>query len=181
MFRLLTLLLLFGIAEGSRWEGEKGAQAECRGGSIPSCVSACPAGAAFLDCQGGCAAHCAKPTNVLFIGNSLTFWNGGTETHVRGLAESAGYTLGVNERTVGGATLGSLYRNSGNNNPRSLIASGDYDVVILQEDMPELQPRTIPAGIQPFYEYSRLFDEDIRAVGSTPLFYMAWAFQRLNW
>ena len=42
-----------------------------------------------------------------------------------------------------GATLGSLYRNSNNNNPRSLIASGDYDVVVMQEDMPQLQPRAV--------------------------------------
>ena len=117
-----------------------------------------------------------------------------------------------------GATLGSLYRNSNNNNPRSLIASGDYDVVVMQEDMPELQPRMIPAGLQPFFEYARLFTDEIRDVGATramseqlnrfsvlipnsrplpaavvvkrrsglflgatPLFYMAWAFQRLSW
>jgi hypothetical protein len=66
-----------------------------------------------------------------------------------------------------GATLGSLYRNSNNNNPRSLIASGDYDVVVMQEDMPQLQPRTIPAGLQPFFEYARLFTDEIRDVGAT--------------
>jgi hypothetical protein len=45
---------------------------------------------------------------------------------------------------------------------------------VLQEDMPELVPRTIPEGIEPFYEYARLFTAAIETAGSTPLFYMAW-------
>jgi hypothetical protein len=114
------------------------------------------------------------------IGNSLTYWNGGTNTHVQALAKEAGYTVVIDERTIGGATLGSLWRNSGNRSPRSLIANGDYDVVILQEDMPELTPRN-SQGINNFYENAELFIEDIQKVGATPMFYMTWEFQRLNW
>jgi len=115
------------------------------------------------------------------IGNSLTYWNGGTNTHVQAMAREAGHSnVQINERTTGGATLGSLWRSTGSNSPRSQIASGNYDVVVLQEDMPELSPRN-SKGIDNFYEYAELFIEEIEKVGATPLFYMAWEFQRLSW
>ena len=53
---------------------------------------------------------------------------------VEGLAAAAGHTLQAEEMTVGGATLGSLYRRSGSDrNVRAAIATGDYDVVVMQE------------------------------------------------
>jgi hypothetical protein len=84
--------------------------------------------------------------------------NGGTENIVQGLAAAAGHDLDVAACTIGGATLGTLWRRTANvggcpfTTPRQASASGDYDVVIMQEDMPELTPRQIPAGIEPFYE-----------------------------
>jgi hypothetical protein len=98
------------------------------------------------------------------------------------------HAVPIGSRTTGGATLGTLWRRTAPVNrctvgstPRGAIETGDFDVVIMQEDMPELTPRTIPEGIEPFYEYARLFTEQITEVGSAPLFYMTWAFQRLNW
>ena len=163
-------------------------QTNCNGGSLPACISTCPGGLAFPVCLESCVDECAKPTAVLSIGNSLTFWNGGTHVHVQNLAASAGFPIDAAECTIGGATLGTLWRRTAPVNrctlgttPRESISTGDFDVVVLQEDMPELQPRQIPEGIEPFYEYARLFSEEVRGIGSTPLFYMAWEFQRLNW
>ena len=118
--------------------------------SLVACVSACPAGDAFAACLADCNAACPKPTSALFIGNSLTFWNGGTENIVQGLAAAAGYDLEVAACTIGGATLGTLWRRTNNVNgcpsttPRAAVQTGDYDVVVMQEDMPELVPRTVP-------------------------------------
>jgi hypothetical protein len=172
-------LLVSSLAAGVVAASPVPSTAVCEGGSLPACVSACPAGAAFTACLASCNNECTKPTSALFIGNSLTFWNRGTHVHVQALAAAAGYPLDVAECTIGGATLGTLWRRSApvggnrctlNNTPRESIATGDFQVVVMQEDMPELQPRQIPEGIEPFFEYARLFAAEIRSIGSTPLF-----------
>ena len=62
---------------------------ECGAASLPGCVSKCPTGGAYAACFAGCVANCDKPARVLFIGNSLTFWNRGTETHVRAMSTTS--------------------------------------------------------------------------------------------
>jgi len=54
------------------------------------------------------------------------------------------------------------------------IASGKWDVVVLQEDIPE-------TSIESFRKYSRLFVEAVRAAGARPILFMAWEYDRLGW
>jgi len=110
----------------------------------------------------------------LFLGNSFTFWNSGQNVHVRNLAEAAGHNVTTDATTRGGATLDVLWHRT---NAVRDIQRGGYDVVIIQEDIPELRPR----DIEGFYEYARLFAGEIRASGATPMFYMTWPFERLDW
>src|SRR5262245_51462950 len=57
--------------------------------------------------------------------------------------------------------------------PRQAIAKG-YDVVVLQEDLPE-------TTVADFREYARKFVAEIRGTRGRPVLLMAWAYKRLGW
>jgi len=113
---------------------------------------------------------------LLFVGNSLTYYNGGLENHVRLLAASASppRILVADRATQGGATLRILH---GLPSVHERIQQGHYDQVILQDDLPELTEHSIA----PFQEYVRRFDQEIRSHGGRPVLFMAWPYERLGW
>jgi hypothetical protein len=158
----------------------------CSHESLPACISSCTAnnptvGTPAEECFAACSSSCDAPSKVLFIGNSFTFWNNGQDRHVQNLAQAAGYNVTTDATTQGGATLSVHWRNT---NAVRDIQRGNYDVVIIQEDMPELcyGNRCDPSSdIDDFYQYARLFADEIRDSGATPMFYMTWPFDRLDW
>lgn len=113
---------------------------------------------------------------ILFVGNSFTFVHGGVDMHLRELAASAipPDSFQVDSKLIPGATLAVHYEQS---DVREVIRDGFYDVVILQEDIPEITERSI----EPFFEYARLLDQEIKETGSKTMFFMTWAYERLNW
>src|SRR5688572_6259717 len=108
---------------------------------------------------------------ILFVGNSLTYWNDGIWVHLERLAASGTpptpVTTGV--AVEGGAFLKSLWARTG---PRSAIAAGPWDVVMLQEDLPE-------TNVEDFRVHARLFVAEVRKTGARPVLLMAWAYERL--
>jgi hypothetical protein len=108
---------------------------------------------------------------ILFIGNSLTYWNDGLDLHVTRMASSAEPpdTVTTGRAVSGGAFLKSLWAMR---QPRQMIAEGRYDVVVLQEDLPE-------TTIEDFRAHARLFVEDVRKSGARPVLLMAWSYPRL--
>ncbi len=116
------------------------------------------------------------PHRLLFVGDSFTFCNGGMDRHVKLLAASAPRPRDIttDSATQGGATLKIL---NGKPSVHEKIRSGAYDVVILQDDIPELTEHS-PA---PFFEHARLFNQEIRNAGSRAALFMAWPYERLNW
>ena len=132
-----------------------------------------------------CLASCAMnrkqtvvelPGNILFVGNSFTYIHNGVENHVRKLAASAipPRLIRADSNTKGGATLKIHY---GRSEVHNMIREGTYDVVVLQEDIPELTEHSV----DPFFKHARLFDEEIRSAGSKTMFFMTWPYERLNW
>jgi len=120
---------------------------------------------------------CGKlPHKILFVGNSFTYYNGGLENHVKQLAQSAcpPHRIEADRSTQGGATL-QIHQSRQAVHER--IAGGGYDVVVLQEDIPELKEHRL----EPFSEQARRFDAEIRSAGSRCLLFMAWPYTRLNW
>ncbi len=109
------------------------------------------------------------PNRVLFIGNSLTQYCGGVNTHLDSLVAIAHpeHQLETVASTIGGATLQMHYSSD---NTRNLIQFGNFDLVILQEqgmrpvDNPELM-----------YHYATLLDELIINAGGATAFFMTWA------
>ena len=116
------------------------------------------------------------PARLLFIGNSFTYYNGGLENHVRELAASARPPKfwQTDRAAKGGATLKILQAQGW---VHEKIRMGGYDLVVLQEDIPELTEHTVT----PFLEQVRRFDAEIRGVGGRTVLFMAWPYERLNW
>ena len=117
-----------------------------------------------------------SPNRVLIVGNSFTYYNGGLEKHVKQLvlAANGDSSSQANRATKGGATLKIL-----DNLPwvHETIRTGRYDVVIIQEDIPELKEHSV----QPFFEHARKFNQEIKNAGGRTVFFMAWPYERLNW
>ncbi|MEM7344781.1 MAG: hypothetical protein AAF485_11105 [Chloroflexota bacterium] len=110
---------------------------------------------------------------ILFIGNSFTFWNDGLEYHMRRLVNSAdsSFAIAADATVMGGAPLEAIWHEG---DARQSISTGDYDIVVLQEDLPE-------TDVETFYEYARKFDAEIKEKGATPVLFMAWPYEELGW
>src|SRR6478609_2285658 len=76
------------------------------------------------------------PQKILFVGDSFTYAQGGIYTHLEKLAASATppLTVTTGRATAGGSPLKRLWELP---EPRNAINTGAYDVVVLQEDIPE--------------------------------------------
>ncbi len=111
------------------------------------------------------------PTRVLFIGNSITYWNDGIDLHTMNLAleaypETETYCSSI---TGGGYTLEMHY------NTESIlqaIENGDWDLVVLQEQ--STRPVNDP---ELFYEFATLFDELIVNSGAETVLFFSWNYR----
>ena len=113
------------------------------------------------------------PRKVLFVGDSFTFAQGGLDNHFAKLAASASPPLVVSaaRAVAGGAFLKVLWEMK---TPVTAIDTGNFDVVVLQDDIPE-------TNVDYFRQYARLFVEEARTHNARPVLFMAWAYQRLGW
>lgn len=113
-----------------------------------------------------------KSYNVLFIGNSYTFFNDMPTAYFEPMAKSCGYNVSVESITKGAYTLekfadpkdnyGMLVNNALNNTTK-------YDYIIIQEQ--SVRPAINPGA---FYESVRTMAEKIRATGAQPVLYATW-------
>jgi len=113
---------------------------------------------------------------VLFIGNSFTFIHGGLDVLLSELIASAAAPKRIrfDSKTMAGATLAIQYDLP---EVHKTIQGGNYDIVILQGDIPELTEKRV----DPVYKYARLFHQEIRDSGAETMFFMTWPYERLNW
>jgi hypothetical protein len=113
------------------------------------------------------------PRTFLFVGDSFTYFQNGVYTHFERLAAASKPPLVVtaDHSTFPGAFLHRLWDLK---NPVKAIDTGSYDVVVLQEDIPE-------TTVADFREYVGKFVAEIRKVHARPVLFMAWAYSRLGW
>ena len=108
---------------------------------------------------------------VLLVGNSHTYFNGGVDAHLQALVNAAHpeWRVVVDARTGGGYTLENHC-----NDPNTLtaIATGDWDLVVLQEQ--SSRPQTDPSL---FYQYAAQLNTAINKAGALTGFYMTWAWR----
>jgi hypothetical protein len=115
----------------------------------------------------------AVPRKILFIGDSFTYYQNGIYTHFEKLAAAANPPLPVtaDKSAFGGAFLHRLWDLK---EPVKAIDTAAYDVVVLQEDIPE-------TTVADFREYARKFVTEVRKNHARPVLFMAWAYPRLGW
>ena len=112
-----------------------------------------------------------SPNRILFIGNSITYYNGGVDLHTMNLTNSIDSTLAIvcTSVTGGGWTLQQHF-----NSPTTIqtIQEGNWDMVILQEmtSRPVNDPEL-------FYEYATLLDSVITYAGAQTAFFFSWPFE----
>jgi hypothetical protein len=108
------------------------------------------------------------PERVLFIGNSHTARNGGLAWLIGNMAAASDPPIPFqgSEITEGGENLEYHW----NHGAADKIREGRYDAVVLQGYLPASPAHTIAS----FVEYSRRFDEVIRASGARTYFFMTW-------
>jgi hypothetical protein len=113
------------------------------------------------------------PTKILFVGDSFTYAQGGLDNHFTRLAASSPSPLVVStaRAVAGGAFLKVLWEMK---TPVTAIDTGNFDVVVLQDDIPE-------TNVDYFRQYARLFVDEVRKHNGRPILLMAWAYQRLGW
>ncbi|MDB4704053.1 hypothetical protein OAF26_02910 [Akkermansiaceae bacterium] len=110
---------------------------------------------------------------ILFVGNSFTYWNKGLWYHMEQLVQCRPQKLNFKAEHVvrGGASLKVMW---GKTKASSMISQGHYDVVVLQEDLPE-------TDVKSFYKFARKFNSSVRKSEARPVFFMAWPYKRLGW
>jgi hypothetical protein len=116
-----------------------------------------------------------RAEKMLFIGNSFTYYNGGLEKHFMLFSASAKKAKNIiaTRATRGGATLRILHNQKW---VHDSIRNG-HDVVVLQEDIPELTEHSTTA----FFDYATSFHKEITETGNKSVLFMAWPYERLNW
>jgi hypothetical protein len=115
----------------------------------------------------------SAPKKILFVGDSFTYAQGGLDNHFTKLAASSPSPLAVStaRAVAGGAFLKVLWEMK---TPVTAIDTGNFDVVVLQDDIPE-------TNVDYFRQYARLFIEEVRKHHGRAVLFMAWAYQRLGW
>ncbi len=112
------------------------------------------------------------PKNILFIGNSFTYYNNGLHNYLRRLidtADNSGNSSGALKlMTISGAKLSEHAPAL-----RAILRSEDWDVVVLQGNSLEAVDRST---IKNFRDASRAFHKEIDKSGADTVFFMTWAY-----
>jgi hypothetical protein len=104
-------------------------------------------------------------SRVLFIGNSLTYTND-LPAMVRVMAESAGTPLVTGMVAEAGMSLEDHWSRG---DARAMVASGRWDVVVLQQG-----PSALPSSRENLRQWAGRWAAAIREAGAVPVVYMPW-------
>jgi hypothetical protein len=117
----------------------------------------------------GCAANPTQPSGggegILFIGNSLTYFNDLPGMLAALLQEHGGESVVVDAEASPNAGLPDHWMSGG---ARDRIRAGGWSVVILQQGPSATEGRPY------LLDYAELFAGEIRAAGAEPALYMVW-------
>jgi hypothetical protein len=105
---------------------------------------------------------------VLFIGNSLTFFND-LPAIVQSIAASLRVRLEYRSCTMGGANLEDHWRHG---KCRIMLGDGKWDYVVLQQG-----PSSLPASRVDLRKWTAAWNTEIRKHGAKTALYMVWPFK----
>ena len=109
--------------------------------------------------------------NVLFIGNSFTFYND-LPGIFRNMASAAGYDVFTDSIAYGGYYLRQFTDTESGSEVYGKLNSNRWDYVIIQE-----QSRNPLSDREDFYTNARILIEHIREIGAIPVLYQTWAYK----
>src|SRR5580704_14780542 len=103
------------------------------------------------------------PRKILFVGDSFTYYQNGIYTHLEKLAAAANppVVITTGKSVFGGAFLHRLWDLK---EPVMAIDTAAYDVVVLQEDIPE-------TTVAEFREYAAKFVAEVRKNHARPILF----------
>ena len=113
----------------------------------------------------------AQSYDVLFIGNSYTYYNNLPEM-ISNIANDLGDTVNYDQNTPGGT---SLYAHSQNQTTINKINQQNWDFIVLQDQSqrPSLSPSYVAASVYPYAtQLVNLINSNY--ICSEPVFYMTW-------
>ena len=118
-----------------------------------------------------------KTYEILFIGNSYTFYNSTVPAEFKKIAASAGYTVNVDSVTKGAHTLlkFSDEQDEMGKQVHEKLSTKKYDFVFIQE-----QSHTPVSNPENFYKGARALVQKVRDSGAVPVFYCTWGRQAGN-
>ncbi len=114
------------------------------------------------DAGGLAASSPVPPKRILLIGNSYTFYNGGLDEALKGLAPAST----ASRIAVGGYTLENQWETPDTVNA---IHNGKWDDVVLQE-----QSQTPIVDPGKFYEYAGKLNQEVKNSGAETILLMTW-------
>lgn len=106
----------------------------------------------------------AAPLRVLFLGNSLTDGNN-VPALVQAMAQLQGVELDYTASAPGGYAIEDHWLDG----RQALLASGNYDVLVLQQG-----PSTLPASQAHLRQWTITWAAEARRFGTRPALYMVW-------
>lgn len=112
--------------------------------------------------------------NILFIGNSFTYYNDMPEIFSN-LAASAGYDVYADKIAFGGYYLNQYadFESDAGRTVCDKLNSVKWDFVVIQEQ--SLNPLS---DCEDFYKSARILIEKIRSIGAKPVLYQTWAYEK---
>jgi hypothetical protein len=115
------------------------------------------------------------PRHILFIGDSTTFFNQGVDVHLAAMAASDNppLKLETDSVTLGGTPLAGLWEYD---DTVATIRNGQWDVVVLQEDLQGTRDAW-PQEREQFFSAVRKFDQEIRQARAKTALFMPWVYK----
>lgn len=127
----------------------------------------------FISLNYASKAQAPDTLKVLFVGNSYTYYQ--NLPHIVSLiSDSTATKIITRKSTAGGANLGHHWNGERNLRTKEIIASGNFDVVVLQDH--SLGP--IQWGDE-FQKYAVLLCDLIKKSGAKPYFYLTWSREKV--
>ena len=108
------------------------------------------------------------PQNILFVGNSFTYYNNSLHNHLRRMMQAGDHQVGRTRiMTISGGKLSEHAAGL-----PAMLASENWDVVILQgHSLEPIEEESVPEFRQSVRDHTKL----IRDSGAEPVLFMTWA------
>jgi hypothetical protein len=124
-----------------------------------------------LNISVGAWAQSAKSIRVLFVGNSLTFYNNLPQS-VAAMAATRGVSISARQSTVSGSSLEEHWKSEKGTITRKLLDEQSWDYVIFNN-----HSSSAIDSRESFMEYGKKFIELVRSKHAKPVLMMTWAYK----